>query len=112
MGTLNGVVPLLVLTLFLSDDWTPIPFLAVASYAVFVFFTAMRGSTGRQRLAVFGGSILATALAIGLAIGIAYLMVWAVTALFTEALSSMADAFGEAFEGLGDAFGSCGDALN
>ncbi len=112
MGTLNGVVPLLVLTLFVSDDWTPIPFVAVASYAVFVFYTAMRGSTRRQKLAVFGGSIVATVLAIALAIGLAYLMVWAITALFTEALSSIEDAFGEAFEGLGDAFGSCGDAFN
>lgn len=112
MGTFNGIVPLLILTLFVSDDWTPIPFLLVSSYAVFIFFTAMRGSSGRQKLAVLGGSVLATALAIALAIGLAYLLVWAITALFTEAFSSTGDAFAEVFDGLGDAFGSCGDAFN
>lgn len=58
------------------------------------------------------GGIATSVVIAAVAVGMAFLLWLALTALFTEALSSITDAFTEVFDGIGDAVSGCSTAFD
>ena len=113
VGFFTGLMPLLFITLFTAKRITPIPFVLVVVYSGYVFHTATRGrATTGQKVAIIGGSVLTTVIAIALAIGLAFGFYFLMQAIATEIGRAIGDAFGQMFDGIGDAFDGCADAID
>lgn len=112
IGLFTAVLPVAFLSLLASDEVTPIPFVLVVLYGGYAVWTALRGTTRRQKALAIGGGIATAVVIVIVAVGMALLLWLALTMAFAEALSSIGDGFNELFDGLGDALSGCSTALD